>query len=319
MKISVLIPTYNSAKLIRATLGSVLRQTRPPDEILVLDDGSTDGTISILNSYKPGVTVLQQQNRGVAAARNELCRRAGGDLIAFLDHDDIWHPGYLETQCKLHAMFPGAAASFTGHVSFRGYNDYQWTEDPLAAETTAELIGAFRFLKSYHKDLGNFASMSFCCLPKSTLESVGPNPFCEQVSGVDDFYLCNLLPLIGPVAYLDKKVVAYRITREAQSVNCLLGTKKALAALNLVKDRYLGQRDTELTLLFTEVHAAKHRQHARILFGAGQRSCARKEVYLSFQHCRTFKSICKSIGLLSAFRLPRALQPKWPPSIRGIR
>ena len=83
MKVSVLIPTYNSASFIQITLESVLHQTIAPTEILVMDDGSTDETISILGSYKPRISVFQQRNRGVADARNELCRRARGDLIAF--------------------------------------------------------------------------------------------------------------------------------------------------------------------------------------------------------------------------------------------
>jgi len=62
MKVSVVIPTYNSAEFIKTTLDSVLNQTLPPYEILVLDDGSTDDTISILNAYKSRITLYQQQN-----------------------------------------------------------------------------------------------------------------------------------------------------------------------------------------------------------------------------------------------------------------
>jgi glycosyltransferase involved in cell wall biosynthesis len=318
MKISVLIPAHNSAKVIGATLDSVLRQTVPPDEIIVMDDGSTDDTLKILLSYQPRVTVLTEKNQGVAAARNALLHRAGGDLIAFLDHDDLWHPDFLSNQCELRARHPRAAAYFMGHIEHHGYGSHEWEAVSAPQTNPSREFSPVEFLFEYNHYPAAFSSMSFCCLPKSTLESAGPKPFCEQVSGVDDFYFFNLLPLIGPVACLDRKLVAYRITSEAQSVNCLLGTQRALAALDLVKDRYLGQKDSELALLFKEVHAAKHRQHAKILFGAGQKSCAKRQVYLSFQRCRSFASVCKSLGLLSAFRLPRALQPKWPPSIRAV-
>ena len=100
MKISVVIPTYNSSAFIHATLNSVLCQTRQPDEILILDDISADDTISILNSYKPRFTVFRKNHQGVVSARNSLCERAQGDLVAFLDADDIWHPNYLEVQCN---------------------------------------------------------------------------------------------------------------------------------------------------------------------------------------------------------------------------
>ena len=90
MKISVVIPTYNSARVIRLTLDSVLRQTVAPHEILVLDDGSKDETVSILNSYGSKVSVIQQPNRGVAAARNELSGE-GWALFAILFFWQIPH------------------------------------------------------------------------------------------------------------------------------------------------------------------------------------------------------------------------------------
>src|SRR5580658_2014305 len=92
LKVSVIIPAFNSARTISATLDSVLAQVRPADEILVMNDGSTDETSEILESYKSLVQVFRQENSGLAAARNALFRRATGDLVAFLDADDIWHP-----------------------------------------------------------------------------------------------------------------------------------------------------------------------------------------------------------------------------------
>ena len=128
VKITVAIPTYNSTATIRSTLESVLAQTARPDEILVLDDGSTDDTISILESYKPRVALFRQENQGVAGTRNALCARASGDLIAFLDHDDIWHPSYLEVQRYFFVEYSEAAAFFTAHVNFNGYGSYEWNE-----------------------------------------------------------------------------------------------------------------------------------------------------------------------------------------------
>src|SRR4051794_23550692 len=127
MKVSALIPTYNSAATIRGTLDSVLAQTAPADEILVMDDGSTDSTVSILESYRPRITVLQQRNGGVAQARNMLCARATGELLPFLDHDDFWHPDYLKTQRQLFPNHPRPVAFFTGHATLYGAGNYtQW-------------------------------------------------------------------------------------------------------------------------------------------------------------------------------------------------
>jgi glycosyltransferase involved in cell wall biosynthesis len=89
MKITVAIPAYNSAATIRETLDSVFRQTVAPDEILVVNHRSTDATHAILDSYGSRITAIHQENAGVASARNLLCTRANGDLVAFLDGDDL--------------------------------------------------------------------------------------------------------------------------------------------------------------------------------------------------------------------------------------
>lgn len=122
-KISVTIPAYNAERTIRATLDSVLEQTLPPDEILVMDDGSSDDTRSIIDSNEPRITVFQPKNAGSATARNALCACAKGDMIAFLDSDDVWHPRYLEFQKRAFERNPTAALFFTGHVDFGDTGD----------------------------------------------------------------------------------------------------------------------------------------------------------------------------------------------------
>jgi len=86
--VSVLIATYNRADLLPQALESLFNQTRVPDEIVVVDDGSTDNTPELLKSYGSQLKVIRQENRGLPAARNVGLRAATGDLIAFLDSDD---------------------------------------------------------------------------------------------------------------------------------------------------------------------------------------------------------------------------------------
>src|SRR6202011_4481710 len=151
MKISVLIPAYNCAATIRATLNSVLQQTSAPDEILVMNDGSTDNTASIVESYKDRVTLFSQPNGGIASARNELLARATGDLIAFLDSDDLWHPKYLEVQRTLFKKHPEAVAFWTGHVNFYDDGDYQWMSEPSDIGGNVELIAPLDFFERYNR------------------------------------------------------------------------------------------------------------------------------------------------------------------------
>ncbi len=100
MRISVVIPTYNRAAAVREAIASVLVQTRPADEILVVDDGSTDHTAEVLADFGDRIRVIAQPNGGVSAARNAGIGHATGDWLAFLDSDDVWLPHRLATLAR---------------------------------------------------------------------------------------------------------------------------------------------------------------------------------------------------------------------------
>ncbi len=99
-RISVIVPAYNASVTIVAALGSVLGQTRPADEVVVVDDGSQDGTAELVERELPQVRVLRQANAGPSAARNRAAAAAEGDWLAFLDADDLWLPHKLEAQLR---------------------------------------------------------------------------------------------------------------------------------------------------------------------------------------------------------------------------
>ncbi|HMK35540.1 MAG TPA: glycosyltransferase [Desulfomonilaceae bacterium] len=99
--VSVIIPTYNRAQVVPAAVRSVLAQTYPHYELIVVDDGSRDGTAELLAEYGNAVTVITQEHKGVSAARNRGIRRSRGELIAFLDSDDEWLPDKLSNQTAL--------------------------------------------------------------------------------------------------------------------------------------------------------------------------------------------------------------------------
>jgi glycosyltransferase involved in cell wall biosynthesis len=97
MRISVVVPVYNGERFLAEAIDSVLAQTRHPDEIIVIDDGSTDGSVALLERY-PEVRLARQPNAGCAAARNRGVALATGEAIAFLDQDDLWQPERLARQ-----------------------------------------------------------------------------------------------------------------------------------------------------------------------------------------------------------------------------
>jgi len=108
-RVSVVITTYNYEQFVAAAIESVLRQTVRPDEIVVVDDGSTDGTAAVVARYAGrGVRYIRQANAGAGAARNRGIRETRGDLIAFLDADDRWLPDKLARQLAHLRRYPAA-------------------------------------------------------------------------------------------------------------------------------------------------------------------------------------------------------------------
>lgn len=105
--LSVIIPTYNAARFLPEALASVRQQEIVPDEIIVVDDGSTDDTAALL-ATQPDITYLFQSNQGPSAARNAGIRRARGELLAFLDADDLWTPTHLIDLWQALAADPAA-------------------------------------------------------------------------------------------------------------------------------------------------------------------------------------------------------------------
>jgi glycosyltransferase involved in cell wall biosynthesis len=314
MKISVVIPTYNSAMTIQATLDSVLRQTRQPDEILVLDDGSKDNTIALLQAYGGQITFLQQKNQGVAAARNALSERAQGDLIAFLDHDDIWHPRYLEIQDRQFGKVPQAVAFFAGHVNFSESENFQWRDDSIG-DSPAELIQPLDFLKRYNETTGHFGSMSFCCIPKCVLKKMGNAPF--QFSGVDDSYLCTVLPLLGGVVYTPTKLVAYRLLGRAQSADRLKSLGLWVNVFEVLGARYRQVDHKKLRKTFHLAFALKRRRYGKLLMGADRTAEARRQFIKAVNTSWMPASALKSLALYLLTFIPSILQPKWPSSDRA--
>lgn len=118
--IATVLPTYNRAAYLNEALDSILGQADPPDEIIVVDDGSTDGTADVLAEYGDRIRVLNQDNAGASAARNTGAFAATSDWLTFLDSDDLWLPDRMRL---LRADLASADADIVAHVAnvrFRG-------------------------------------------------------------------------------------------------------------------------------------------------------------------------------------------------------
>src|SRR5438132_14386761 len=100
-RVSVIIPTYNCARFLPESVNSVLSQTLNDYEIIVVNDGSTDNTEEVLAPFRSRITYTYQINKGLPAALNAGIKIAKGELLAFLDSDDVWHADKLAKQVEL--------------------------------------------------------------------------------------------------------------------------------------------------------------------------------------------------------------------------
>ncbi len=139
--VSVIIPVYNGASFIRETLDSILAQTAPPAEVIVVNDGSTDNTASLVREYGPPVILIETPNQGACEARNLGASRATSNWIAPCDGDDLWLPTKLEKQLRLANEAPDIQCVLTdyaeitdGVVASRSHLSYAppdyWVKEP---------------------------------------------------------------------------------------------------------------------------------------------------------------------------------------------
>lgn len=114
--VSIIIPVYNVQKFLREALDSVIQQTYKKLEIIIIDDGSTDGSSEICDEYARNdrrLIVVHQKNRGLSAARNKGLDIMTGDVISFLDSDDVYHVHFIETMLNT-MLFEQQTSLFAG-------------------------------------------------------------------------------------------------------------------------------------------------------------------------------------------------------------
>ncbi len=207
-KISVVIPLFNKEKTIESCLQSVLRQSSKADEILVIDDGSTDNSLVIIqgliDKMGPGsFDVYSQKNQGVSVARNRGCEISRYEYIAFLDADDEWDAEFLVEMRKLITEFNEAVMFCCSHKIM---------DSNLGALTPTSPVskGHRGYLQSIFKSSTKnpVATPSKSVYKKSAFQEIGGFP-TEAVIG-EDIYVWIMLALHGKVAYFNKYLVTIK-------------------------------------------------------------------------------------------------------------
>lgn len=205
--ISVVIPLYNKGAYIADAIRSVLIQAVPVLEVLVVDDGSTDdGPAQVAAMRQPQIRLLTQPNAGVSAARNRGIAQARGDLVAFLDADDLWQPGFLDAITALYRQCPDAKLYGTGYtrVDPQGHR-----EDVQLQRLASEASGAVAdFYRAW--SAGSFTFTSAIAVPRATLLALTPAfPVGERLGEDQDLWF--RLAERGTVAYCNRPLVDYRV------------------------------------------------------------------------------------------------------------
>ncbi len=186
VRFGVVIPTYNRADLIAATLQSVLAQEHPAARIIVVDDGSTDDTVARARAFAPAVTVLEQTNAGPGAARNRGIDAADDcDYIAFLDSDDLFLPWTLATYAQALARHGRPAFLLSSAIEFRHDNELaQLHQQPISTQAFPDYYAS--------SDADYWIGCSVVCVRRDALQAVGA--FCPQRINQED---CDLWLKLG--------------------------------------------------------------------------------------------------------------------------
>lgn len=219
-RITVVIPAFNAECHLGEALSSVREQAVPDMEVLVVDDGSSDGTAGVAGSFSGtlDVRVLRQGNAGPAVARNVGVREASGDLVAFLDADDIMLPGRLSSQLALMLEQPDLGLVFSDLMTFddRGVicRSRKMFSDPCGGWVLDSLL------------MDNFITTSTVMAPRERLLEAGL--FNEERRISEDFELWLRMAARWKVGYIDRPLVRYRRRRGSLSDNKLVTGRCAL-------------------------------------------------------------------------------------------
>lgn len=212
---SVIIPNYNKVDLIGDTLASVFQQTYNHFEVIVVDDGSQDESLTVLNKITDKrLSIIAQTNAGVSAARNAGIKQAKGDWIAFLDADDWWHPDYLKTLQALISKHPDAQYLTTSFYDKPDSPD--WTPTPWSITPDLTQVEIINDLPTRWMQGMLFFTSSICIT--TALLRAESEPFIEGIRNGEDLDLWFRMGEKTPIYFLNSPLVAYR-TEQNQSLS----------------------------------------------------------------------------------------------------
>ncbi|ODS34733.1 MAG: glycosyltransferase family 2 [Candidatus Scalindua rubra] len=254
--VSVIIHTYNNEKFIVETVESVLKQTYNDYEIIVVDDGSEDGTRDALLPYMHKIRYHYKENGGIASAKNAGISLSKAEFIAFLDHDDLWIPNKLKIQMEYFNKSPQVGLVYAKYTSFR--NNKKLRTKPEKG------YSGWIFAKLISK---SFIQTSTVMVKRDCLNVVGP--FDESFALADEYDMFLRIAKRFQCGFIDKGLTKYRIHDTNASKNDLLFDKENLRVFKKVYNVYTGLDEKEKKILKKRI-ARYNIKVARGLYNQGQ-------------------------------------------------
>ncbi len=289
--ITAVVPAYNAERYIGETLEAILSQTRPPDEVVVVDDGSTDATQQELARFRGEIRVVSQENLGHPGAYTRCFEEARGDYVAKCDADDLWEPEKLARQAQALREHPEIDIAFCGAHFFGS------KVGPRAPDPGTGLLAGRDFARLLYG--GNPVCSSSTLVRRDLYRELGP--FVERLPCEDYDYWLRALTA-GAVFFYDPcPLVRYRAHEQQVSSNVLRMHEAEYAVhgwhAGLVEDRRLVQR----------VRARDLSNIARELSDQGRQREARDAFVSSLRHRPTLRVMAWVLVLSAPRRYARAL------------
>jgi glycosyltransferase involved in cell wall biosynthesis len=269
-RISVVVPTYNLARFVCAAVDSALEQTLAPLEVIVIDDGSTDDTQAVLRKYEgvENVRVVLKPNGGVSTARNHGAALAKGELIAFLDADDIWLPRKLALQADLFA-----ADDALGLVHC-GAQDIDVDGNPLAVHVEGMAGDVALDMLRFERPVILFSG-STALLPRQVFYDVGG--FDVRLSTSADWDLNYRIASRWRVGFVAQPLLQYRLHGSNMHGNI----KVMRADMLLAYEKAFLEAGPELQRERRRCYGRLHMVLAGSFYAAGQKAQAVRHALLS--------------------------------------
>ncbi len=279
--VSVIIHTYNNEKFISETIKSVLNQTYNDYEIIVVDDGSVDGTRNALLPYMQRIRYHYKENGGIASAKNSGISLSKGEFVAFLDHDDLWVPEKLKIQIEYFNENPSVGLVYAKYTSFRNGNELRTKPE--------KGYSGWIFKKLLSKSI---IQTSTVMVKRECLNAVGP--YDESFALGDEYDMFLRISKRFQCGFVDYELTKYRMHDTNASNNDFLFDKENLGVYKKTYNNFTDLDGEEKKILRKRI-ARYSMKVAERLYSQGQLEKSKEYQKEALNYLPFYKRITKNL------------------------